>query len=219
MPQGSLESLQKGLLLAHVPENSPFFLKINLIAIPENAIATNPIEIRNNSIRQSYKKIVILVVLNLIKNYNIKFPLRWLLFLITLASCDSNFLKVSQSEIESASSWTINDQPPSFPECENLDIDNQLICFRNKIEMEMNSFLEDKVFPLDTTEYVLTLRIDTIGNFSLTNLLPKDKLDKKLVLIIQEAVEKLPNALPAIKTNVGEFVEVKFNLPFKLNHE
>ena len=35
--------------------------------------------------------------------------------------------------------------------------------------------------------------------------------DNKLVLIIQEAVEKLPNALPAIKTNVGEFVEVKFN--------
>ena len=65
----------------------------------------------------------------------------------------------------------------------------------------------------------MTLRIDTIGNFSLTNLLPKDKLDKKLVLIIQEAVEKLPNALPAIKTNVGEFVEVKFNLPFKLNYE
>jgi hypothetical protein len=65
----------------------------------------------------------------------------------------------------------------------------------------------------------LTLRIDTIGNFSLTNLLPKDKLDQKLVLIIQEAVEKLPNALPAIKTNVGEFVEVKFNLPFKLNYE
>ena len=44
-------------------------------------------------------------------------------------------------------------------------------------------------------------------------------INKKLVLIIQEAVEKLPNALPAIKTNVGEFVEVKFNLPFKLNHE
>ena len=202
-----------------MPENSPFFFKINLIAIPENAIAINNTEIRNNSIGQSYKKIVILIVLNLIKNYNIKFPLRWLLFLITLASCDSNFLKVPQSEIESASSWTINDQPPSFPECENLEIDNQLICFRNKIEMEMNSFLEDKVFPLDTIEYVLTLRIDTIGNFSLTNLLPKDKLDKKLVLIIQEAVEKLPNALPAIKTNVGEFVEVKFNLPFKLNHE
>ena len=202
-----------------MPENSPFFLKINLIAIPENAIAINNAEIRNNSIGQSYKKIVILIVLNLIKNYNIKFPLRWLLFLITLASCDSNFLKVSQSEIESASAWTINDQPPSFPECENLEIDNQLTCFRNKIEMEMNSFLEDKVFPVDTTEYILILKIDTIGNFSLSDFLPKDRLDEQLVLIIQEAVEKLPNAMPAIKTNVGEFVEVKYNLPFKLNYE
>ena len=202
-----------------MPENSPFFLKINLIAIPENAIAINNTEIRNNSIGQSYKKIVILIVLNLIKNYNFKFFSRWLLFVITLTSCDSNFLKVSQSEIESASAWTNNDQPPSFPECENLEIDNQLTCFRNKIEMEMNSFLEDKVFPVDTTEYILILKIDTIGNFSLSDFLPKDRLDKKLVLIIQEAVEKLPNAMPAIKTNVGEFVEVKYNLPFKLNYE
>ena len=202
-----------------MPENSPFFFKINLIAIPENAIAINNTEIRNNSIGQSYKKIVILIVLNLIKNYNFKFFSRWLLFVITLTSCDSNFLKVSQSEIESASAWTNNDQPPSFPECENLEIDNQLTCFRNKIEMEMNSFLEDKVFPVDTTEYILILKIDTIGNFSLSDFLPKDRLDKKLVLIIQEAVEKLPNAMPAIKTNVGEFVEVKYNLPFKLNYE
>ena len=139
-----------------MPENSPFFFKINLIAIPENAIAINNTEIRNISIGQSYKKIVILIVLNIIKNYNIKFFSRWLLFVITLTSCDSNFLKVSQSEIESASSWTSNDQPPSFPECENLEIDDQLICFRNKIEIEMNSFLKDKVFPLDTTEYILT---------------------------------------------------------------
>ena len=142
-----------------MPENSPFFLKINLIAIPENAIAINNTEIRNISIGQSYKKIVILIVLNLIKNYNIKFFSRWLLFVITLTSCDSNFLKVSQSEIESASSWTINDQPPSFPECENLEIDDQLICFRNKIEIEMNSFLEDKIFPLDTTEYLSLIHI------------------------------------------------------------
>ena len=52
----------------------------------------NNTEIRNISIGQSYKKIVILIVLNLIKNYNIKFFSRWLLFVITLASCDSNFL-------------------------------------------------------------------------------------------------------------------------------
>ena len=90
-------------------------------------MAIKQTEIRNISIGQSYKKIVILVVLNLIKNYNIKFYSKWLLLVITLVSCDSNFLKVPESEIESASSWTINDQPPSFPECENLIIENKIL--------------------------------------------------------------------------------------------
>jgi len=218
MLQGSSELLKKGLWLAHVPENSPFFLKINLIAIPENAIAINPTEIRNISIRQSYKKIVILVVLNLIKNHNIKFYSKWL-FIITVVSCDANYLKVSESEIQSASMWNASDQMPSFPECENIDKDEQLNCFKNIIEIEMNNFIDNKIFPLDTLEYMLTLKIDTVGNFSLEKIEPLDKLDQKFISIISEGVKKLPQALPAIKTNVGEFVEVIFNLPFRLNYE
>ena len=158
-------------------------------------------------------------MLNLIKNFNIKFYSKWLLFVITLVSCDSNFLKVPDSEIQAASKWSSKDQPPSFPECENLKIEDQLICFRDKIETEMSNFLDNKVFPLDSTEYKLTLKIDTIGRFSLDKLLPLNKLDEKYLLIIHEAVEQLPNALPAIKTNIGEFVEVKFSIPFKLNYE
>ncbi len=158
-------------------------------------------------------------MLNLIKNFNIKFYSKWLLFVITLISCDSNFLKVPDSEIQSASKWSINDQPPSFPECENLKMEDQLDCFRDKIEIEMSNFLDSKTFPLDSTEYKLTLKIDTIGRFSLDKLLPLNKLDEKYLLIIHEAVEQLPNALPAIKTNIGEFVEVKFSIPFKLNYE
>ena len=88
-----------------------------------------------------------------------------------------------------------------------------------KIEIEMSNFLDNKTFPLDSTEYKLTLKIDTIGRFSLDKLLPLNKLDEKYLLIIHEAVEQLPNALPAIKTNIGEFVEVKFSIPFKLNYE
>ena len=195
------------------------FLKINLIAIPENAIPINKTEIRNISIGQSYKKIVILVVLNLIKNFNIKFYSKWLLFVITLVSCDSNFLKVPETEIQAASKWSSNDQPPSFPECEDLKIEDQLICFRDKIETEMSNFLDNKVFPLDSTEYKLTLKIDITGSFSLDNLSPQNKLDNKSFLIIQEAIAQLPNALPAIKTNIGEFVEVKISIPFKLNYE
>ena len=217
MPQGSSDLFKKGLWLAQVPENSPFFLNISLIAIPEKAIAINPTDIRNISIGQSYKKIVILVVLSLIMN--IKFFLVWSFIVIMLVSCDSINLSVPDSEIEFASSWSINDQPPSFPECENLKNNQHLDCFRNIIEIEINNFLNDKVFPLDSNQYMLTLKIDTIGKFSLDKLNPSNELDNTSVNLIKSAVDNIPNALPAIKTNVGEFVEVTFNLPFKLNYE
>ena len=217
MPQGSSDLFKKGLWLAQVPENSPFFLNISLIAIPEKAIAINPTDIRNISIGQSYKKIVILVVLSLIMN--IKFFLVWSFIVIMIVSCDSINMSVPDSEIESASSWSVNDQPPSFPECENLKNNQHLDCFRNIIEIEINNFLNDKVFPLDSNQYILTLKIDTIGKFSLDKLNPSNELDNTSVNLIKSAVDNIPNALPAIKTNVGEFVEVTFNLPFKLNYE
>ena len=217
MPQGSSDLFKKGLWLAQVPENSPFFLNISLIAIPEKAIAINPTDIRNISIGQSYKKIVILVVLSLIMN--IKFFLVWSFIVIMIVSCDSINMSVPDSEIESASSWSVNDQPPSFPECENLKNNQHLDCFRNIIEIEINNFLSDKVFPLDSNQYMLTLKIDTIGKFSLDKLNPSNELDNTSVNLIKSAVDNIPNALPAIKTNVGEFVEVTFNLPFKLNYE
>ena len=192
-------------------------MKINLIAIPEKAIAIKPIDIRNTSIGQSYKKIVILVVLNLIMN--IKFYLVWLFLITIVFSCDSNFLMLSDSDIESASVWNINDQPPSFPDCEDLKNNEHLDCFKNVIEVEINNFLVDKVFQIDSSEYTLALKIDTIGKFTFDNISPSDRLDKTSIIMIKNAIENIPNALPAIKTNVGEFVEVSFNLPFKLKYE
>ena len=200
-----------------MPENSPSFLKISLIAIPEKAIAINPTDIRNISIGQSYKKIVILIVLNLIMN--IKFYLFRLIIIFAIWSCDSNNVRVSNSDIQSASAWSINDQPPTFPQCENLKNNEHLDCFKNIIEIEINSFLNNKVFPIDTSEFILTLKIDTIGKFSLDKLSPSEKLNSESINMIKNAVENIPDALPAIKTNIGEFVEVTFNLPFKLNYE
>ena len=200
-----------------MPENSPSFLKISLIAIPEKAIAINPTDIRNISIGQSYKKIVILIVLNLIMN--IKFYLFRFIIIFAIWSCDSNNVRVSNSDIQSASAWNINDQPPTFPQCENLKNNEHLDCFKNIIEIEINSFLNNKVFPVDTSEFILTLKIDTIGKFSLDKLSPSEKLNSESINMIKNAVENTPDALPAIKTNIGEFVEVTFNLPFKLNYE
>ena len=150
---------------------------------------------------------------------NIKFYMLWSFLIITMLSCDSKYASVPDSEIESASSWSINDQPPSFPDCENLENIQHLDCFRNIIETEINNFLNNRVFPLDSTEYILTLKIDTIGKFSLDKLNPSNKLDNLSINLIKSAVENIPHALPAIKTNVGEFVEVSFNLPIKLKYE
>ena len=150
---------------------------------------------------------------------NIKFYLVWLLIIFATVSCDTNNVRVSDSEIESASAWSINDQPPTFPQCENLKNNEYLDCFKNIIEFEINSFLNDKVFPADTSEFILTLKVDTIGRFSLDDLSALGKLNSTSKDMIKNAVENIPNALPAIKTNVGEFVEVTFNLPFKFNYE
>ncbi len=156
-------------------------------------------------------------MIKLIKNIKSYSCLLFIIF--TLISCEYGSFQVSESEINLASSWNENDQLPSFPICESFDSNDQLNCFKNKIEFEMNNYLQDKVFPIDTLQYILTLKIDTIGNFSLFKLEPLDKLNKESLLLIEQAITRIPKALPAIKTNVGEFVEVTFNLPFRLNYE
>ena len=156
-------------------------------------------------------------MLNLIKD-NIRLSNKWLIILIINCSCTNN-VKVLESEILSASTWSKNDQFPTFEECVNLNADESLICFKSIIENEMNQFIVDKTFPIDTTQYKLTIKIDSEGNFVLENIFPMDRLDKKSFSIIREAVSNVREALPAVKTNVGEFVEVKFNLPFKFSYE
>lgn len=83
----------------------------------------------------------------------------------------------------------------------------------------MNEFMFDKTFPLDTTQYRLTIKIDSEGNFILDKLSPDNKLNVESLTILKDAVSGIKKALPAVKTNVGEYVEVKFNLPFRFNYE
>ena len=62
-------------------------------------------------------------------------------------------------------------------------------------------------------------RIDLEGNFILDKLSPDNKLDVESLTILKDAVSGIKKALPAVKTNVGEYVEVQFNLPFRFNYE
>ena len=54
---------------------------------------------------------------------------KYLFILLLLASCNYFDYSVPDKEIIKSSSWSSNDQPPSYPECESLDLNEQKKCF------------------------------------------------------------------------------------------
>ena len=152
------------------------------------------------------KKIIILVL----------FPF----FVIQLSSCDLfESTTVSSKEIKKASSWSKKDQPPSYPECESLDKEEQLECFQNIVSDRLMTTILEASFVASTPfeeSIDLTLKVDKNGAFSLVEAeIPNSVLDALPYLesTLNDAVLNLPDALPATKTNVGVYVDTQFKLP------
>lgn len=130
--------------------------------------------------------------------------------------------KVSDEEIRIASSWTNNDQPPSFEECNELDPSNQKECFEELLLKAIHSSLKSLSF--ESSEPIssiidVEIKIDENGLFSLVNFSDPDHVFKKIVNLKDEIitiVNSLPKALPAIKTNTGFYVNVKFTIPVEI---
>ena len=125
-------------------------------------------------------------------------------------------------EIKKASSWSSNDQPPTFPECETLNKKEQLDCLHEvlsniiKDQIAMSSPVSS--FPL-VEEVKLILKIDQEGVFSLVEAQissPVKKAIPELKSILDEVIGSLPKALPAAKTNVGVYVESQLSLPIQI---
>ena len=125
-------------------------------------------------------------------------------------------------EIKKASSWSSNDQPPTFPECETLNKKEQLDCLQEVLsniitdQIAMSSPVSN--FPLDE-EVKLILKIDQEGVFSLIEAQissPVKKAIPELESILDEVIGRLPKALPAAKTNVGVYVESQLSLPIQI---
>ena len=156
------------------------------------------------------KKIIILVL----------FPF----FVIQLSSCDLfESTTVSSKEIKKASSWSKKDQPPSYPECESLDKEEQLECFQNIVSDRLMTTILEASFVASTPfeeSIDLTLKVDKNGAISLVEAeIPNNVLDALPYLesTIEDAIAKLPNALPATKTNVGVNVDIQFKLPILIS--
>ncbi len=153
----------------------------------------------------------------------IKFHLLLALSLIHLTSCELfESTTVSSAEIKKASSWSSKDQGPSYPECESLSKKEQLECFESLISEGLMAFISNEnlvaTTPIDAM-ITLKLKVDKEGKISLLEADISNSVMNALPYLestLENAVNNLPTALPATKTNVGVYVDAQFSLPVQI---
>jgi len=126
---------------------------------------------------------------------------------------------VSQAEIQKSSSWNEADQPPTFDFCDKTDTAAQWDCFEAEVTQNMQYYFETN--PLVAAhslmeEITLTLVVTKEGQIVLDEVALSNTLRDNIPALEDElynAIDQLPRALPAIKTNVGETVDTQFQLP------
>ena len=135
---------------------------------------------------------------------------------------DSN--KVSSKEINAASAWSEKDQMPIFTDCEgfekSIDIQN---CFESMISNTIMDYITENPWESSENldeEIILNLNIDKEGYFSLGEVELSDKISNAIPNMeesLEMAVSLIPQAQPAIKTNVGAFVSTTLKLPMMIS--
>lgn len=156
-------------------------------------------------------------------------PLATYLFLgllfITFNGCHLfETTKVPAKEIKAASSWSDNDQAPTFPECEGIeDQAEKQYCFESLISNTILDYLAEN--PWESSEILqeeimLILKIDQEGFFTLEEVTYSNQIDSAIPSLeenLQMAVNSIPQAMPAMKSNVGTMVATTFKLPILIN--
>ena len=150
-----------------------------------------------------------------------KLRLFYLIF-FTITSC--SFFEtetISKKQIIEQSKWSISDQYPSFPECEDFENEDQKDCFDDTVNYLIQDYIN--TFELESDKSIdikfnLTIEISKDGVFKLIEVENKNLVSHipNFNNIIREAVDSLPKAIPAVKTNVGVYVVTKFTLPIEL---
>lgn len=144
-----------------------------------------------------------------------------LLSLVLSCKSDYNLKKIETPTI--ITNWNINDEPPSIKLCDQLD--SQLernICFHEKLIKLIfdNIDLSEVVVENNLNDtLILSILIDAKGKISLLRSSIPQKVKTQIPLIdtlLIKAIRKLPNILPATKTNIGVQVSSSFELPLIL---
>ena len=131
--------------------------------------------------------------------------------------------KVSSKEIKAASTWSKKDQGPTFSECESIEsTDDKKDCFESIVSNSILDYIDQN--PLESSEPIseeisAVLIIDKEGYFSLDEIERSRKMDNAIPNLEEQllaAISMIPQAEPAIKTNVGVFVSTKMVLPIMI---
>lgn len=149
-------------------------------------------------------------------------PICTIILSLLIFSCDSFETRVPASEIKKASTWSKNDQFPSFPNCEGLKGEQAQKCFGDLLGENISNFLATQELIASRTidsEIILVINVDKEGIISLASIEdPNYVLSdvSNLEDTLKAAIEQSPKALPATKTNVGTYVNVSIKLPVQI---
>jgi len=127
--------------------------------------------------------------------------------------------KVPIQEIQNASKWSSKDIGPSFDACDTLEGDDLSECFKDIISSTLIEYLTSSILKANFSiqeELTVVIKIDQEGNITFGELdFSNDLIDAipDIENIFSDAIYQLPQAKPAIKSNVGTFVATEFQLP------
>ena len=130
--------------------------------------------------------------------------------------------KVPSSEIKSASSWSLNDEHPSYSDCEDLDKEENFDCFGSIVSESIIKYISEEIVDVNVEideEIKLVINVDKEGFFSLLSIDASDFVKNNIEGIediIENAIYNIPQALPAVKVNVEQYVNAKFELPIRI---
>ncbi|MFQ3341149.1 MAG: hypothetical protein ACI9TK_000807 [Flavobacteriaceae bacterium] len=147
-------------------------------------------------------------------------------FLFSFSSCHFfESTKIPAKEIKTASNWSEKDQAPSFSSCEGQEAEDEASCFEETISFTILNYINENPWIASETideEVIMNLLINKEGLITLESV---DASNDVLAAIpdmensLIEAVNLLPQAQPAVKTNVGTLVASSFQLPLKIYAE
>jgi len=154
-----------------------------------------------------------------------KYHLRFLmvLFLFQLTSCHLfESTAVTTKEINDASAWSSQDIGPSFDSCNELEAKEMMNCFQAVITSTISEYLNENLPEANEQidqEFLVSIKVDKEGYISLENVVYSNVLRDafpEIETILIDAVYQLPQAKPAVKSNVGTYVETEFQLPIRI---